>query len=467
MNTTHVTQKIQNQSRLHQINLAFIMSRGTKIILKCTKIIIQTMVKSNKFLITLTALSCFEIAQCLSTTPAHSSSTSTTIKIGTRFSKLALVQAHKFQTAIEQNIVSKSDSSPLIHAQIVPIDTSGDQTKNKHTLNGNKNGGAGSIQDLPMAVQGVDFMGALDDAISNGSVDVAVHSLKDIPPESRWGAIEHGENEKPNVMIGAYLGPRANPFDVLVTINTQERSSSSIESIQSLPFGARVGSSSIRRHAQLKAHRPDLQLVNIRGNVDARIKALENEEVDALILAQAGLERLGIIDDFNNNDRIKQDNNEYRDCRFCTIPAETMLPGAGQGIIAVTCKSDNQEILSILQSVDDFEVRMAATAERAFLDIVQSISPWNGRPPLAAFMSPPSLSKTQQDDDYGINNTGDESSLWIFRGLLATPDGSHVIRVRHTLKNDDCNEESAYNLGRLAGDEVVGLAGDDFLNGYY
>jgi len=291
------------------------------------------------------------------------------------------------------------------------------------------------MQHQPLALSGVDFIGALDEAVLNGSVDVAVHSLKDIPPACRWNKLN--ENDSANVTIGAYLGPRATPLDVLITKDD------SIDSIQTLPHGARVGSASIRRQAQLKADRSDLNVINIRGNVDARLKALENGDIDALILAMAGVKRLGIIDDVKS---VKHDPPYF----YNPIPIETMLPGCGQGVVAITCRSDNTDVLSLLQEVDDHEARIAATTERAFLDTVQKLSPWDGRPPVAGFMRP-----------------SEKSTEWLFNGLLATPDGAQVLRVQDSCEAKRCNEEMAQHLGQIAGEQAVKMAGDGFLDGFF
>ena len=340
---------------------------------------------------------------------------------------MALTQALKFQSALHDS--GRTKGSQILHTEIVHIDTTGDKT------------GKAATQQLPLAVSGVDFVGVLDEAVLNGEVDVAVHSLKDIPPACRWN-VSGKDNTK--LVIGAHLGPRATPLDVLITKD------GSIDSIQTLPHRARVGSASIRRQAQLKANRSDLNIINIRGNIDKRLKALENGEIDALILAMAGLERLGIADDESS---IKHEpgsgGGENRPYYYHSIPIETMLPGCGQGVIAITCRSDNTEILSLLKEVDDHEARIAATTERAFLDTVQILSPWVGRPPVAGFMRP------------------SETSTWLFSGLLATPDGAKVLRVQHSLEANCCNVETAQALGRMAGEEVVKMAGDGFLDGYY
>lgn len=349
---------------------------------------------------------------------------------------MALTQAYKVENALHDNNARAKNNGncELISTEIVHIDTTGDQRDDQT--------GKALTQQLPLAVNGVDFTGALDEAVLNGSVDVAVHSLKDIPPDCRWKV---GENK--NLVIGAYFGPRATPLDLLIT------KEGCIDSIEKLPQGAKVGSASIRRQAQLKAVRPDLNVINIRGNVDTRLRALENGKIEALILALAGLKRLGIYDEkdkISNDPDISgiEERKEKFKYHYNPIPIETMLPGLGQGIIAITCRHDNAAILSLLDEVDDHQSRIAATTERTFLDTVQSLSPWVGRPPVAGFMRP-------------FDNS------WLFNGLLATPDGAQVLRVQNIIENERCTEEAAQELGRMAGDELAQLAGDDFLDGFY
>lgn len=273
---------------------------------------------------------------------------------------------------------------------------------------------------------------------------MAVHSLKDIPPACQWND---------DLIIGAYLGPRETPQDVLIT-NLDTDGSVVVDSIQTLPRRARVGSASIRRQAQLLAIRSDLNIVNIRGNVDARLKASDNGEIDALILAMAGLKRLGLVNDgihtIPKSISGKKDTGLYN-CN--TIPIEQMLPGCGQGVIGVTCRCDNKEILSLLQKVDDTDARIAATAERAFLDTVQVLSPWEGRPPVAGFMRPSEVEAS--------------SSTWLFDGLVTTPDGAKVLRVKDSLGCHQCNEETAQRIRSNVGEKNVKMAGDGFLDGYY
>ena len=178
------------------------------------------------------------------------------LRIGTRPSPLARVQAESVQQALHT-------ASPDMDIEIVELTTTGDTNLRS---------------DRPLGRVGrtVDFTGIIDDAIIDDHVDLGVHSLKDIPPAHRWAGRV--------LTVGAHL-PRVDPCDVLV---------GDAASIRDLPLRARVGTASVRRQAQLLALRSDLMLVNVRGNVHDRLRMLETGHVDALLLARAGLERLGL-----------------------------------------------------------------------------------------------------------------------------------------------------------------------------
>lgn len=346
-----------------------------------------------------TKILCFLLLVCAT----HALSGSTTIRIGSRPSKLALVQAKKIQQLLHDAIESSNDStiSPL-QSEIVPIDAAGDN-----------NSPIAASQDVPLAMKGVDFVGSLDSALADGRIDVAVHSLKDIPPANRW---------KDDLVIGSY-SDREDPLDVLV--------SDRYFTLSSLPENVRVGSASIRRQAQLLSHRPDLKVVNVRGNIQARIAALERGDVDALILAAAGLERIS--------------KHEPIAMPYHQIPADDMLPGAGQGVVAAVCRKEDDKMVSLLKLIDDPSSRIAAVAERAFLDVIDTMKHnWPGRPPVAAHMS---LDTCNQ--------------AWTFRGILLAPDGTRKIRVVHRLPQK-ISSSDAFELGTKAGQEVKEKAGTSF-----
>ncbi len=172
------------------------------------------------------------------------------------------------------------------------------------------------------------------------------------------------------------------------------------------------------------ARRPDAQVINIRGNVGARLTALDAGEVDALILAKAGLDRLA----------------ESR-ADIHPIPLDDMLPGAAQGIIACVCRADDAATAATLRRIDGVDSRRCVTAERALLDVVdESLQRhWPGRPPVAAYCCGS-----------------------VLRGKLATPDGSAVVEVSEALRDG----ESFEDLGRRVGRALVEKGGSEFLSKY-
>jgi hydroxymethylbilane synthase len=174
------------------------------------------------------------------------------------------------------------------------------------------------------------FTSELESALLVGEVDAAVHSLKDLPVE-----------ETPGITIAA-VPARDAAFDVLVSANGQ--------TLANLPEAARVGTSSPRRGAQLLACRPDLKILPLRGNVDTRLRKLMSGEYDAIILAAAGLTRLGLQGQITE-----------------VLPLDVMLPAPGQGALAVQCRAEDQESLKLLAAIHDPLTFAAVTAERTFL----------------------------------------------------------------------------------------------------
>ena len=232
------------------------------------------------------------------------------LRIGTRRSRLALWQTQHVRALLQAHY-------PALTVELVHFTTRGDR-----------------VLDRPLPEIGGKglFTAELESALLSGAIDLAVHSLKDLPTET-----------PPAFTLGALL-PRANPLDALVSRSGQK--------LAELPHGARVGTSSLRRRAQLLARRPDLRLELLRGNVDTRLrKALDPAGVyDAVILAVAGLERLG------HTDAITE-----------TLPPDVMMPAPAQGVIAVQCRADDADTLRLLAALEDRPTRLAATAERAFL----------------------------------------------------------------------------------------------------
>ncbi len=174
------------------------------------------------------------------------------------------------------------------------------------------------------------FTRELEDALLSGKVHAAVHSLKDLPVD-----------ESPGIVVAA-IPERDAAQDVLVTANGQK--------LSDLPEGARVGTCSLRRTAQLLAYRPDLTILPLRGNVDSRLRKVINGEYDAIVLAQAGLTRLGLQAHISE-----------------VFALDVMLPAPGQGALAVQCRADDAETLQLLTSIHHPITAAAVDAERAFL----------------------------------------------------------------------------------------------------
>ena len=174
------------------------------------------------------------------------------------------------------------------------------------------------------------FTSELEDALLSGKVHAAVHSLKDLPVE-----------DTPGIVVAA-IPEREVAHDVLVSADGS--------TISNLPEGARVGTCSLRRTAQLLARRPDLTILPLRGNVDTRVKKVLNGEYDAIVLAQAGLTRLGLQAHISE-----------------VFPLEVMLPAPGQGALAVQCRADDAETIELLAAIHDPLTEAAVGAERAFL----------------------------------------------------------------------------------------------------
>jgi hydroxymethylbilane synthase len=229
------------------------------------------------------------------------------LRVGTRKSKLAM-----WQTNYVVHLMRFFD--PSLEVEIVPITTKGDK-----------------ILDAPLAKIGDKglFTKEIEEALLRGEIDMAVHSLKDLPTKLPEG-----------LTIAAYT-TRDYPFDVLVSREGKK--------LKELPAGAVVGTSSLRRKAQLKRFRPDLQIKDIRGNVDTRLRKLDEGQYDAIILAQSSLERLGW------GDRI-------------TEVLDYFIPAVGQGIMAVETREDDKELIEFLRrSVNDIGSEAEAKAEREFL----------------------------------------------------------------------------------------------------
>jgi len=231
---------------------------------------------------------------------------SRTLRIATRKSALALWQAEYVRSRLMTTF-------PGLTVELLPMTTKGDQILNSPL---SKVGGKGL------------FIKELEVAMMEGRADIAVHSMKDVPMEL------------PEGFAITALFSRENPRDAFV--------SNRYSAIEDLPQGSIVGTSSLRRQAQLKRHRPDLVIKDLRGNVNTRLQKLDEGQYDAIILASAGLKRLGF------EGRIAQ-----------SISPEFMLPAVGQGVVGVECRSDDQELVALMSQLNDLSSQTLVTAERA------------------------------------------------------------------------------------------------------
>ena len=234
-----------------------------------------------------------------------------TVRIGTRKSQLALVQTYWVKAELEKHF-------PTIDFEVEKMSTQGDK-----------------ILDVPLAKIGDKglFTKELEVGMLNKTTDFAVHSLKDLPTNLPEG-----------LMLGC-VTKRVDPADALV-VNQKHQD----KKLETLPPGSIIGTSSLRRLAQLRHHYPHLEFKDIRGNVNTRLAKLDSGEYDAIILAVAGLQRLGM------GDRIHQH-----------IAPEISLHAVGQGALGIECREGDEEILKILKVLEDLDTRDRTLAERSFL----------------------------------------------------------------------------------------------------
>ena len=306
---------------------------------------------------------------------------SSNLRIGTRGSPLALAQAEQVKTQLTEAF---PDLAAVL--EIVVIKTTGD-----------------AITDRPLADAGGKglFTKEIDDAMLDDSIDLAVHSMKDVPT---W---------LPDGIVLPCMLEREDPRDAFI--------SEKATSLDGLDEGAVVGTASLRRQAQVLARRPDLKVVSFRGNVKTRLKKLSDGDVDATLLAQAGLNRLG-----------------RADVATSVIETTDMLPAVGQGAIGITCRGDDRKALHFLGALNHTETVARVTSERALLEVLDG----SCRTPIAAL----------------AEIAGDRLTL---RGMIAKPDGSEVLET--TLSGSVANAEG---IGQDAGHDLLDRAGPNFLEGH-
>ena len=302
------------------------------------------------------------------------------IRLGTRGSPLARIQTDM----VKDRLMAAHEHLRAPGAiEVVVISTTGDQ-----------------VADRPLADIGGKglFCKEIEMALFDGRIDAGVHSMKDMPT---W---------LPDGLAIASMLERADPRDALICRKA--------DSLASLPEGAVIGSASLRRQAQILAKRPDLKVINFRGSVGTRLEKLDRGEVDATLLARAGLDRLGLPD-----------------VPASTLAPEEMLPAVGQGVIGIECRQRDEELIALFQDIDHRDSSLAVHAERAMLDVLDG----SCHTPIGA---------------YAIIADG----RLHLRGLVARPDGSACFETERFGDPAD-----AISLGRDAGQELRDRGGADLL----
>jgi len=299
------------------------------------------------------------------------------INVGTRGSRLALTQTNSVVERIQK-------AAPDLIADITVIKTSGD-----------------IMQDVSLAQiggQGV-FVKEIEEALLSGGIDLAVHSMKDVPGETPEG-----------LMFAAIL-PREDMRDVLVSRGNVK--------MESMPRGARIGTGSLRRGAQIKAWMPDLEIIPLRGNIDTRLNKIETENLTGVILAAVGMKRLGYVQQITQ-----------------FLPIELMLPAVGQGALGLQIRKTDTELLKVLAKLNHAQTAMEVSAERSYLRALGG----GCRLPIAA---------------YGLI----EKQRLTLEGLLAAPNGSSVIRDKVWGELGEAEE-----LGRKLADMILEKGGRKLLD---
>ncbi len=299
------------------------------------------------------------------------------MRIGSRGSPLALVQAREVQS----RLAAATGTDPA-SIEIKVIRTTGD-----------------AIQDRPLMEAGGKglFTKEIEEALLSGAIDLAVHSSKDMTTLL-----------PPGLMLSGFL-PREDARDAFI--------SNKAKSLRELPSGAVVGTASLRRQAMVKRARPDLQIVPLRGNVETRLRKIEDGVADATLLAVAGLKRLGLLS-----------------AAAALLDLDAFLPAVGQGAIGIETRIDDTATRALVAKISDADTATALAAERAFLAVLDG----SCRTPIGGH----------------ARMSGDTVR---FRGIIVKPDGSEAFEVSR-----EGPRAQAAELGADAGRELKGRGGDDF-----
>lgn len=293
--------------------------------------------------------------------------------VGSRKSRLAMAQTKLVIASLEKLF-------PKVKFKIKNVITEGDRNRHDSLT---KIGGKGV------------FVKEIEDELKDGTIDFAVHSLKDVMPNLPQGLI-----------LGAFP-KRVSPFDCLV-------SRKEFSTLDDLPQGARIGTNSLRRQGQLLSARQDLKIIPIRGNIDTRLKKIDTEELDGVVLAEAGLSRLNV------------DLSEYHVLNL----KEYIMPAVGQGCLAIECREDDSKIRQMLNRINDEDSARCVQIEREFMRELGGSCNF----PIGGY----AYVKNEQI---------------LFDGLIASPNGEHVIR-------EDAVPANNLGVGKKVADQL--LAKDKF-----
>lgn len=305
------------------------------------------------------------------------------LRIGARGSPLSLAQ-----TGLARDALARALDIEAGALTIIPITTTGDRIQDRRLIEA---GGKGL------------FTKELDEALLDGRIDCAIHSMKDLP------------TKLPDGIALACVPAREDPRDAFV--------SAKAKTLADLPAGARVGTASLRRQAQVLAARPDLTVATLRGNVDTRLKKIEAGEFDATFLALSGLRRLGVDERATS-----------------VVEIDAMPPAAGQGALAITARANDEQTLRALATIEDPMARLEIEAERAFLAALDG----SCRTPIAA-----------------LARAG--GGALIFLGETLTPDGKKRWRRSETIALDGAGHAEAAALGERLGRSIRDEAGDQLV----
>ena len=321
------------------------------------------------------------------------------LRLGTRKSPLAMAQAN----AVRDQLM---EVHPNLTVELMPITTSGDNTQRSLAEIGGK---------------GL-FTKELEEALLDKRIDIAVHSIKDM------------HTVLPDGLTIGCVTEREDPRDMLV--------GEGLKSLDDLPKGAKVGTSSLRRAAQVLMQRPDIKILPLRGNVETRLAKLKKGEMDATLLAKAGLNRL-----------------DLRDVPGTLLSADEFIPAVGQGAIGIECREDDMQTLELLSPLADTETEQAVLCERAFLQVLDG----SCRTPIGGYANFIPFSMREKGSNVKLKEPltltlKSEGRYLHFRGLIAKPDGSEF----HTIEASG-DAADAITLGLKAGEALLKKAGKGFI----